>query len=73
MCGGINLSQSLGGKNAVIKYNLARILSYTLIGFVPGSLGFFLGTAGWALYDIDGFFAFGVVSLFEENYASSSF
>ena len=29
MCGGINLSQSLGGKNAVIKYNLARILSYT--------------------------------------------
>ena len=46
MCGGINLSQSLGGKNAVIKYNLARILSYTLIGFVLGSLGFFLGTAG---------------------------
>ena len=43
MCGGINLSQSLGGKNAVIKYNLARILSYTLIGFVLGSLGFFLG------------------------------
>ena len=36
----------LGGKNAVIKYNLARILSYTLIGFVLGSLGFFLGTAG---------------------------
>lgn len=46
MCGGINLSQSLGGKNAVIKYNLARILSYTLIDFVLGSLGFFLGTAG---------------------------
>ena len=46
MCGGINLSQSLGGKNAVIKYNLARILSYTLIGFVLGSLRFFLGTAG---------------------------
>ena len=46
MCGGINLSQSLGGKNAVIKYNLARILSYTLIGFVLGRLGFFLGTAG---------------------------
>ena len=66
MCGGINLSQSLGGKNAVIKYNLARILSYTLIGFVLGSLGFFLGTAGWGLYDIDGFFAFGVVSLFDE-------
>ena len=72
MCGGINLSQSLGGKNTVIKYNLARILSYTLIGFVLGSLGFFLGTAGWALYDIDGFFAFGVVSIFKKNYTSSS-
>lgn len=45
MCGGINLSQSLGGKRAVIKYNSARILSYTLIGLVLGSLGFFLGTA----------------------------
>lgn len=46
MCGGINLSQSLGGKRAVIKYNSARILSYTLIGLVLGSFGFFLGTAG---------------------------
>lgn len=46
MCGGINLSQSLGGKRALIKYNSARILSYTLIGLVLGSLGFFLGTAG---------------------------
>lgn len=46
MCGGINLSQSLGGKRAVIKYNSARILSYTLIGLVLGSLGVFLGTAG---------------------------
>ena len=46
MCGGINLSQSLGGKRAVIKYNSARLLSYTLIGLVLGSLGFFLGTAG---------------------------
>ena len=44
MCGGINLSQSLGGKRAVIKYNSARLLSYTLIGLVLGSLGFFLGT-----------------------------
>lgn len=46
MCGGINLSQSLGGKRAVIKYNSARILSYTLIGLVLGSFGVFLGTAG---------------------------
>ena len=46
MCGGINLSQSLAGKRAVIKYNSARILSYTLIGLVLGSLGVFLGTAG---------------------------
>lgn len=46
MCGGINLSQSLGGKRAVIKYNSARILSYALIGLVLGSLGVFLGTAG---------------------------
>ncbi|MDY6397811.1 MAG: sulfite exporter TauE/SafE family protein [Treponema sp.] len=46
MCGGINLSQSLGGNRAVIKYNSARILSYTLIGLVLGSLGVFLGTAG---------------------------
>lgn len=46
MCGGINLSQSLGGKRAVIKYNSARLLSYTLIGLVLGSLGFFLGAAG---------------------------
>ena len=46
MCGGINLSQSLGGKRAVIKYNSARLLSYTLIGLVLGSFGVFLGTAG---------------------------
>ena len=49
MCGGINLSQSLGGRQAVIKYNLARFLAYTLIGFVLGSLGFFLGVAGKTL------------------------
>jgi sulfite exporter TauE/SafE len=34
MCGGINLSQSLGGKRAVIKYNSARLLSYTFAGWV---------------------------------------
>ena len=51
MCGGINLSQSLGGKRAVIKYNSARLLSYTLIGLVLGSLGFFLGAAGKTLME----------------------
>ena len=53
MCGGINLSQSLGGKRTLIKYNTARLLSYTLIGLVLGSLGFFLGAAGKGL-DGDG-------------------
>ena len=49
MCGGINLSQSLGGRSAVIKYNSARLLAYTLTGLVLGSLGFFLGKAGQSI------------------------
>lgn len=46
MCGGLNLSQSLGERTAGLKYNLARILSYTLIGLVLGAVGFFLAFAG---------------------------
>ncbi|WP_407425675.1 sulfite exporter TauE/SafE family protein [Treponema sp.] len=56
MCGGINLSQSLEGvrkhslserKKTVyipaVLYNLGRLASYTLIGLVLGTAGFFLG------------------------------
>ncbi|MBO7122296.1 MAG: sulfite exporter TauE/SafE family protein [Treponema sp.] len=50
MCGGINLSQSLGParQKAFLKpllYNLGRVASYTLIGFALGAAGFFLGGA----------------------------
>ena len=52
MCGGINLSQSLqknqgkSGDRGVFPplfYNLGRLASYTLIGLVLGTAGFFLG------------------------------
>ena len=47
MCGGINLSQTLGqtngGKYASLKpsalYNLGRVISYTAVGFIVGALG----------------------------------
>ncbi len=46
MCGGINLSQSVGsgaGKRASLRgpllYNLGRVVSYTVIGGVVGALG----------------------------------
>lgn len=50
MCGGINLSQSLAGINQkhridflpVFLYNAGRVCSYTIIGFVLGSVGFLL-------------------------------
>ena len=45
MCGGINLSQSIGGKTAGLKYNAGRVLSYTLIGLILGTVGFFLARA----------------------------
>ena len=56
MCGGINLSQCLPTKAAeegeekkkiaalpAILYNLGRVLSYTLIGFIMGLIGFAIG------------------------------
>lgn len=48
MCGGINLSQSLTPVHHKVYlpsllYNLGRVTSYTLIGFVLGFAGFFLG------------------------------
>lgn len=46
MCGGINLSQSVGAKGAVKKslrnpllYNLGRVISYTVIGGIVGGIG----------------------------------
>ncbi len=47
MCGGINLSQTLGRSNgekyAALKpsalYNLGRVISYTVVGFIVGALG----------------------------------
>lgn len=57
MCGGINLSQCIpqtGRREAknesklaaflpTLSYNLGRVLSYTAIGFVLGSIGFLIG------------------------------
>ena len=57
MCGGINLSQSLSSVTLSesssrssrkiylpsLLYNLGRVASYTLVGLVLGSVGFFLG------------------------------
>lgn len=51
MCGGINLSQSLGGAKSGLKYNAGRLLSYTLIGLVLGTVGYFLGAASERLGD----------------------
>ena len=46
MCGGINLSQSVGAKGAAKKslrnplfYNLGRVISYTVIGGIVGGIG----------------------------------
>lgn len=49
MCGGINLSQSLGRNDnnrfaSTLSYNLGRILSYSLIGFVMGGIGYSIGS-----------------------------
>ena len=54
MCGGINLSQSLprdgeaaGSTGAALLpaalYNLGRVISYTVIGFLLGAVGFLIG------------------------------
>ena len=48
MCGGINLSQSLNAKDkksfsSAIAYNLGRVISYTIIGFVMGGIGYLIG------------------------------
>lgn len=50
MCGGINLTQSLPGNDApesgrlsvsgsAVLYNLGRVISYTIVGFIVGGLG----------------------------------
>ncbi|MGN0587095.1 MAG: sulfite exporter TauE/SafE family protein [Oscillospiraceae bacterium] len=44
MCGGINLTASVGGKSdrsvqSALLYNLGRVISYTLIGAVLGGIG----------------------------------
>lgn len=60
MCGGISLSQSIPkhtkhktiqepGQKAILPplfYNLGRVCSYTLTGFILGSIGMFLGGSG---------------------------
>ena len=48
MCGGINLSQSLNEKDkksfsSALAYNLGRVISYTIIGFVMGGIGYLIG------------------------------
>lgn len=68
MCGGINLSQSLNvnqndinnaNKLKILKpaflYNLGRVISYTVIGFILGLVGMLIG----------GFFDTGISALFQ--------
>lgn len=52
MCGGMNLSQSLGGREEgsalraigpALAYNAGRVISYTLTGIVMGALGMLFG------------------------------
>ncbi|MBE5916170.1 MAG: heavy metal transporter [Pseudobutyrivibrio ruminis] len=50
MCGGINLSQSLKKDSLspflpTLYYNLGRVVSYTLCGFIFGSLGYLIGAS----------------------------
>lgn len=52
MCGGISLSQSIPdpkGKHSIVRpllYNLGRVVSYTAIGAVIGTAGYFAGGSG---------------------------
>lgn len=58
MCGGINMSQCIGGSStaagakAKVKpslfYNLGRVASYTIIGGIVGALGSVISFSGWA-------------------------
>lgn len=57
MCGGINLSQCIGGGKAggakanlrpSLLYNFGRIISYTIIGGVIGAIGSGISFSGWA-------------------------
>jgi len=58
MCGGINLSQCVGGSEASagakakvkpsLFYNLGRVVSYTIIGGIVGALGSVISFSGWA-------------------------
>lgn len=49
MCGGISISQSISdnkGKNTFVRpliYNLGRVVSYTLIGAILGTIGYLIG------------------------------
>lgn len=58
MCGGINISQC-AGKNEVympsLKYNFGRIVSYTIIGAVAGTLGSVISFSGTAKAVVMGF------------------
>lgn len=52
MCGGINMSQSLTSGNSNLAksnllYNLGRIVSYTIIGVIVGSLGMFINVSNY--------------------------
>jgi sulfite exporter TauE/SafE/copper chaperone CopZ/plastocyanin domain-containing protein len=49
MCGGINVSQTIGRKKIVLPglaYNLGRVISYTIVGAVVGALGQVLSLSG---------------------------
>lgn len=58
MCGGINMSQCVGGSGTAagikakvkpsLYYNLGRIVSYTVIGGLVGTLGSVISFSGWA-------------------------
>ncbi|MBQ8961113.1 MAG: sulfite exporter TauE/SafE family protein [Ruminococcus sp.] len=55
MCGGISLSQSIPdpkGKHSIVRpflYNFGRVVSYTAIGAVLGTIGYFVGGSGLSL------------------------
>lgn len=49
MCGGIGLSQCMNGESAVrpsLLYNLGRVISYTVIGGIVGSIGSVISVTG---------------------------
>jgi len=57
MCGGINMSLCMGGREASggkaklrpsLLYNLGRVTSYTVLGGIIGAAGSVIGFSGWA-------------------------